>query len=523
MRKQNKKRILAFLCVAVLAVSMTACGGKSSNSGGTGVVGDADSPYKVSDEPITLDFFYFGTTPFKDDYPVFQEAARLTNVTLHGTVPQSVSNGTQAFTTMMASGKLDDIVTTSKANFDKYASTGAFEPLDPLIEKYAPDIQKFLDEHEDLRKMLTQSDGHIYFLPRFEQGDAAQGWYIRQDWLDALNLKAPNNMDEFYQVMKAFREQDPNGNGEQDEIPYFNRSGELSALYNLMGVRMGFNYNEVSGKVEFGAYTPAYKEAVKTVAQWYKEGLIDQEIFTRGGNSREQLLGNNTGGITHDWFTSTDGYNKKLAGSVPGINFKAMAPPADINGIAWESTSRAQSTMSGWGIASSNQHKVESIKYFNFWYTDAGNRLANYGVEGIHYDLVDGKPVVKQEFLDTTKSMTETWWGEGIALYIGYVQDFEAEKVWMSDSAKEAFNLYVDNGYIRDAFPQLSFTEEEQKVITEKWTAVNTYMSEQQQKWIFGTEDVETTFDSYMAQCRQLGMDEVLEAYNSAYARYRNS
>ena len=149
--------------------------------------------------------------------------------------------------------------------------------------------------------------------------------------------------------------------------------------------------------------------------------------------------------------------------------------------------------------------------------------MANYGVEGIHYDLVDGKPVVKQEFLDTTKSMTETWWGEGIALYIGYVQDFEAEKVWMSDSAKEAFNLYVDNGYIRDAFPQLSFTEEEQKVITEKWTAVNTYMSEQQQKWIFGTEDVETTFDSYMAQCRQLGMDEVLEAYNSAYARYRNS
>ncbi len=517
------KRMFAFLCAAALVLSASACG-QDKASGGQGVAGDADSPYKVSDEPITLSFFYAADNkPFDDNYPVFKEAARLTNVTLHGTVPQSNSEGGQAFATMMASGNVDDIVTTSKSSFDKYATSGAFVALDPLIDEYAPDIKKFLDDNPNLRKMITEGDGHIYFLPRFEQGDAAQGWYIRQDWLDKLGLEQPKTVDEFYEVLKAFRDRDPNGNGEQDEIPYFHRQKNLNALYNLMGICTGFSYNEKTGHVEHGSYTEAYKNAVKTVAQWYKEGLIDREIFTRGNNAREELLGNNTGGITHDWFTSTDGYNQKLEGSVPGINFAAFPPPADVNGVQWEETSRAQSTLKGWGIASSNEHPIETIKYFNFWYTDAGYRLANYGVEGTHYDLVDGKPVFKQEFLNTTKSMTEAWWSDGIALYIGYVQDFDAEKQWMSPITVDAFDMYVSNKYIREAFPLLSFTEDEQKVITAKWSAIETYMKEQEQKWIFGTDDVDATFDQYMAQCKQLGMDEVLAVYDAAYERYLNS
>lgn len=519
------KQVTSVMCIVAVLIAFCACGSDSAETGNTQTIkgSEPDLAYKVSDKPLTLNFFYaglMGSLPFQDTYPVFQEAKRLTNVELKGTVPQSNSDPAQAFVTMMASGKLDDIVTANKTDFDKYADSGAFVPLDPLIEQYAPNIKKFLEEHPDLKKCLTQSDGHIYCLPKLEQGDTAKGWYIRQDWLDALQLPQPTTVDEYYRVLKAFKEQDPNGNGIADEIPYFDRQANLDAIFNLFGVPSSFYYDEEAGEVKHGAYIPEYKDAVKNAAQWYAEGLIDRELYTRGGNAREQLLGNNTGGSTHDWFTSTANYNQTMQESVPGINFTAIAPPADINGIQWEETSRGQSTLVGWGIAASNQHQEETIKYFDFWYTEAGNRLINYGVEGQHYTMVDGSPKFTDDFLSSTKAMTATWWGEGMALYIGSVQDFDAERQWMSEEALQAVDLYIQGGYIRSAFPQISFNAEEQKVISEKWTAIQSYMQEQEQNWIFGTQNVDETFDAYMQRCAQLGMDEILDIYNTAYQRY---
>lgn len=518
------KKFMACAAAGALLVSMLAgCGGDNADTNTATQAGsEEDLAYKVSDDPIELTFFYAGlngTTPFEDDYPVFTEAARLTNVTLTGTVPTTNTDPYQAFNTMMASGELDDVVTANKSDFDQYAGQGAFIPLEELIEEYAPNIKAFLDEHPDVKKGITSFDGHIYFLPRYEDSGTAKGWYIRKDWLEALNLEEPQTVDEVYNVLKAFKEQDPNGNGQQDEVPFFNREGTMSDIYNLFGIRQNFSINEETGKVQYSKYVPEYKTAVENAAKWYAEGLIDQEIFTRGANSREELLGNNTGGMTHDWFTSTSSYNEKLQESVPGINFDVIAPPADINGDVWEDTNRTQEYV-GWGISATNEYPEETIKYFDFWYTESGKRLYNYGVEGVHYNLIDGQPEYTSDFLATDKSMTAVWNENGMALFIGGYKEFNAERQFMSEEALVGMDLYTNNNYIKDAFPSLPFSEEERKVISDTLPAVQSYMDEQEQKWIMGTEDVNSTFDQYMETCKNLGMDDVLAAYDSAYQRY---
>ena len=522
----RKKTLSAILAGALIVSALAGCGGnKETNTADVGKGSQPDLAYKVSDEPIELSFFYAGlngTTPFEDDYPVFVEAARLTNVTLKGTVPTTNSDPIQAFNTLMASGKLDDVVVTYKDDFDKYAGQGAFIPLDDLIEQYAPNLKAFLEDHPDIKKGITSFDGHIYCIPYIQDGETAKGWYIRQDWLDKLNLSVPTTIDEYYNVLKAFKEQDPNGNGVADEVPFFDREANLNAIYNLCGIRKEFSVDPDTGKVVYGKYTPEFKDAVTTAAQWYKEGLIDQEIFTRGANAREELLGNNIGGTTHDWFTSTSSYNDKLKDSVPGINFAAIAPPADKNGKVWEDTTRTGAYV-GWGISSTNKHPEETIKYFDFWFTDFGRTLFNYGIEGQQYTLVDGKPVYTDKILNSTKSMTATWNENGINLYIGGWQDFNAERQFMSAEALEGMDLYTNNNYILDAFPQLSFSEEERKTISDKYPAVVSYIEEQEQKWILGTEDIDSTFDTYMANCRTLGMDDVMKVYNDAYQRYLNN
>lgn len=121
----RKKTLSAILAGALIVSALAGCGGnKETSTADVGKGSQPDLAYKVSDEPIELSFFYAGlngTTPFEDDYPVFVEAARLTNVTLKGTVPTTNSDPIQAFNTLMASGKLDDVVVTYKDDFDKYA------------------------------------------------------------------------------------------------------------------------------------------------------------------------------------------------------------------------------------------------------------------------------------------------------------------------------------------------------------------------------------------------------------------
>ena len=515
-----KKHTIILTAALLAAASLLSSCGKQESAGNTIKGSEADLAFKVSDKKLDLTFFYCSNGfVYNDKMPVFTEAERLTNIHLKGSVPDTTTDYNHAFNTMMASGNLDDVITADKNDFEKYAAMGAFKPLDELIDQNAPHIKAYLDENPELKRNITSSDRHIYYLPRIETGETAKGWYIRKDWLEKLGLEEPKTVDEFYKVLQAFKTQDPNGNGQQDEIPYFDRAQNIGGLYALFGVRDRFYVDDKTNEVKFGAYTPEYKTAVSNVAKWYKEGLIDPEVFTRGSNARDQLLGDNVGGCTHDWFTSTSAYNEKLASKIPGINFAAVAPPADINGDVWEDTGRKVSTI-GWGISASNSHPEETIKYFDFWFTPSGNKLFNYGVEGDQYTMVDGHPQFTEAFIKTDKPMTSLWWENGINLYIGGVQDFNAELQFMSDQAKKDIDLYVNNKYIKPQMPTLPFTREEQKVISDKLSSIESYMAEQEQKWIMNTQSVDDTFDGYIENCKNLGMDEILKIYNDAYKRY---
>lgn len=514
--KSLKKLFCLTLAAALSVGALSGCGEKKS-SFDTGAPRDTWVTDKTQE--LTIHYSHSSGGPFKNDYPVFEEAARRTNVVLKGTVPQSNTEHDQSFNTMIASGKLADIIVTKKTNFEKYTKEGAFLPLDDLINEHAPNIKKFLEENPKVKRNAQSVDGKLYFIPNVPDGDAAAGWFIRKDWLDKLNLPVPTTVDEYHDALLAFKNGDPNGNGVADEIPYFDRGKSVKSILALYGVRDGWSVAD-DGKIVYGKYVPEYKEGIKQVAKWYKEGLIDTELYTRGGNSREQLFEANTGGSLHDWFTSTTVFNDRMKESVPEFNLIAIAPPADVNGKKWEDTSRATVDIYGWGISMSNPNPEATIKYFDFWFSEEGKRLYNFGIEGQQYDIVDGKPVFKSEFINGGKTMTDACWSNGMQLMIGAPQDFEYEKQWMNEDSQKAIDMYTDGGYIKDAFPALSFTSDEQKVITEKWSSIYSTMVEYEQKWVLGNMSVDETYDDYVSKLKSMGIDDVLKVYNDAYQRY---
>lgn len=516
---KNTKKISMLLVTAMLAcTALSGCGGEKTTNENMST--EASGVTKITEKPLELSIFMLEGKPYNDDWEIFRQAEQWTNVGLRGTLAQSVTDKTQAFNMMMASGDVADIVVYWKENFNKYGKQGAFLELTDLINKYAPNIKKYLEEHEDVKKAISDIDGNIYYIPYVADGDTAKTWFIRTDWLEKLGLEIPNTVDEYYNVLKSFRNGDPNGNGQADEIPYFNRDvgssyeESISDMLMLWHARKGIF--EEDGKIKFGPLEPEYKTAISNIARWYAEGLIDQQIYTRK-NARDTLLANNTGGSTHDWCGSTAEFNTTVSKTVDGFKFEVMAPPGGVEYSRRESVSKT-----GWGISVKNKNPVETIKYFDFWFTEEGKRLFNFGIEGEDYTMVDGKPVFTEQVLNNGMSVADYLKQKGSQLSRGALQDFEYEKQWLNDIALAGVDLYVNGGYLAPQPPMFLRTDDEEKRNSILSADITTFVREQTQKWVMGMESVETGYDNFVKQLKEMGVDELIEINQSARDRFNN-
>lgn len=462
-------------------------------------------------------------------YPVEEVTRELTGIYLvDKTSGRNTKDNNEAMNLLLATGDLPDIVGGNliQQPVNQYGPEGAFVPLNDLVKEYAPNIQKFWDEHPGLVQAISAYDGNYYYIPYLPDGKYGRAWYIRQDWLDKLGLEQPQNVDEYKAVLEAFRDQDPNGNGLKDEVPYFSRQWEeVLRLLNLWDARSSGSdtyhdfYVTDEGKIAHPYAQEAYRDGLANIAQWYKEGLIDPEIFTRGSSSRDYLLGENLGGATHDWFASTSGYNAALADKIDGFNFIPFLPPASKAGVRMEEHRRIPIKPDGWAISYTNKHPVETIKYFDFFFSPEGSNLANFGVEGKTWDMVDGEPIYKPEVLNSDSPVNSQMYLEGAQIYRGYPQDYRYEWQWTSEAAREGIELYDTEDLLVDQFLGVAFNKEEQEVYDKYWPSLKTYMLERQQAWILGSGDIKADWDDYIATLKKMGYDQVIEVMNSAYAR----
>jgi putative aldouronate transport system substrate-binding protein len=483
------------------------------------------SPAAATD--LTIHMHFRDKYTWREDWPVAKELTRLTGIRLKNVASMATTSSKEAFNLMLVSGNLPDIVAGDglKAQFMRYGMEGAFVPLDTLIAQHAPNLQRFLDDNPDIRRAITAADGKIYFIPYIPDGKAARGWFIRHDWLEKLGLPVPRDVNELYTTLKAFRERDPNGNGRRDEVPFFVReSAELGRLFTLWDARSSgsdsaHDFYVEGGKVRHPYAEEAYRVAIRNVAQWYKEGLIDREVFTRGPRARDVLLANNQGGLTHDWFASTATYNSVLDKRIPSFKLHPMPPPASASGRQIEENRRARIKPDGWAITAANQRPVETIKLFDFYFSAEGRRLANFGVEGVHYDLISGVPKFKPQVLGGRSPVNTQLWDAGAQIPIGFVQDYEYERQWTDAIALAGIAQYESGQYLIDEFPGVNLADHERRLVDRRWPAILSHMLERQQAWILGARDVDKDWPEYQARLEKLGLGRLLAVMQAAWER----
>lgn len=481
--------------------------------------------YKITNKPLEITILAIhNDLVFDENWSVFKEAFKDTNIKLKGTGSKTLLDEMQAFNLAITFGELPDIISLSHADkLEELGMRGEMIPLNDLIDKYAPNIKEFFERYPRYKKDAIAADGNIYFIPDYYDWyamRASQGVYIRKDWLKKLNLEVPDTMEDFYNVLKAFKNQDPNGNGIKDEIPYFERNSEFveKELLGLFGAEIGFYVDE--NRVKFGPTQPRFKEAMKEIIKWYQEGLIDQEIFTRGFQTRDYILQNNLGGATFDWFSSTSSYNTSLKDEVENFEFIAIDPPL-YKGKRYAPDARP-TYLGGWGITNNAKDPIAIIKYFDYWFTLKGFELANWGVEGDTFlrDIEGKKYFTKKVMKDKKKTPLQVLREEGVQFRIGGPQDYEYEKAWAEPEATFWMRRYTKEGFLVDPMPTLKYTLEESKNLEEIKLNLDFYVKDMCQRWILGAEDFDTTYDSFLKNLKELGLDKAIEINQKAYERF---
>ncbi|MGL1890064.1 MAG: extracellular solute-binding protein [Spirochaetaceae bacterium] len=516
------KKILVILSMFAISFSLFANGNKEVKEvNETPLTGNM-----LSAKPVEFTYFnIFNNMPYNSEWPVFQEAAKITNVSLKGVASQSSSDEASAFNLMLTSGDLPDAIGYLDASkLESLGRDGGLIPLNDLIKEHAPDLQKLLDEHADYKAAATALDGNIYFIPKFMEVEVARGHYIRTDWLKKLNLEVPQTLDDLYEALTAFKTKDPNGNGLADEVPFFKRNGQIWDLVGMFDASTDFTLK--NGKIVYGPLEEEFEFAIRTLVKWYEEGLIDPEIFTRGGAARDVLLGQDLGGFTHDWFGSTANYNTKLADKIDGFEFMPMIPVINQNGDRVEKSARSH--VPGWGISTSCKDPETLIKYFNFYFTPEGHKLINYGIEGETYTLENGAPVYTDKIMKSDKTAIASLRGYGVQYRIGMVQDFAYEKAWLTDIAGEGMKMYIDGGYVKREVPLggegallLKYTPEQEKEYTKIMSQVSNYTLEKIQTWMLkGLETFDAEYPEYVKNIRSKNIDKATEINQEAYQAF---
>lgn len=293
------------------------------------------------------------------------------------------SGWTEKVNLAFASGDLPDAFI---GGVDIVTNMDVLAPIDEIIASgVAPNIQNMFADIPEMRGALTLSDGHIYSLPT---GDAdvknqvnGEMW-INQAWLDKLGLAAPTNLDELVEVLIAFRDQDPNGNGEKDEIPLLasstNGAAKIDHMFGLFGTLENDNHVRVQdGKVIFTPTEDGYFEALKWFNKLHSEGLLNQEYFTE---DYQQFLakGNaetNIAGMIVEWYID----NIILGTYVP--NYTYLAP---FEGSYWPKSASPQGTLNGFVITENCKNPEDLVRWYDYINSDLDIlNLWNYGPENV--------------------------------------------------------------------------------------------------------------------------------------------
>lgn len=563
----RKKRWTATALSAALAASMLAgCGSsalapaeeteKKEESQSAGVTVNPAGEFPIVDEKITLsvlalDNTYVGALENVDFVKWYEDK---TNIHIEWTeIPTDGSK--EKLNLMLSTGNLPDIIlgmNVSTNDIASYGEDGTFLMLDDYIDEYGDEFKKVMEETEGIETAITSPDGHIYALPSIN--DCLHNKYrtrawINQEWLDAVGMDMPKTTEEFEAVLQAFKDQDPNGNGIADEIPLLgNRETKNNVITWLMNAFIYMNASDQQdpstmylylddGTLQFTPSKEEYREGLAWIHSLVEKGLIDSTSFTQDETQFKQVIRNedavSVGVIRADLICTYAGQYVETEDHRID-QYRVLEPLIGPDGFQYQPSYPWAGVKAGnFIITNKCQYPEAAFRWADGWYNEEASFYAWYGFEGRGWEqppegsvAMNGEEALYKrlpvEGAEQDIRITNVFGNNTARLRESeiYQEDDPAQKYSTEPvlyfAVTESLMPYADASKV---VPPLSLTRDEASEVSNIRTMVNDYVEENMALFALGTRDIETEWDAYLQEFDALGLDRMMEIYQTAYDR----
>jgi putative aldouronate transport system substrate-binding protein len=378
--KKLRKGLLVLSSSLIFSMALTAC----SNNPAETTSKSASAEKKQEEKTLRILSGVSGGKDPEENKLFEKEIEKLTGIKVELEKPAADYN--QKLLASISAGEVYDLVYLNKDMMDILVAQGALTPLkDKIAESEVLSNPATIPTDE--WEMVRTKDGELYgIFNKFEGGTLPT---VRQDWMEKLNLKEPKTLDDFYQVLKAFKEQDPDGNGKNDTFGL-----STAGLYDIQGFMSaaGVKYKYVideNGKRTIPYATEAAVPVYEWFAKLYKEGILDPNFATNGsGEMRELFLTDRVGMVTY-WDAWVGMFNNIRKQENPNDPFLAKGIPGAVGPNGDIMLRRGDPSL--WAIPVNAEHPETAIEFLEFWHSEPGNVLSTLGIEGHDWNKVNGK------------------------------------------------------------------------------------------------------------------------------------
>jgi len=537
-----KKKILSLLLTATMVFSVCACGkseetqntvessGTQSSESkqqieSTESVTEDDSLYPLVDEPVTVKGIVVTINKGSDNRIVFERAAEITGINIEWEVIDSAS-----LPTLLASGDWPDVI------FGLLNSTMIYDygVLGGKLVNYLdyldvmPHFAQAMEDYPLLKKGAVLSNGGLYQLGYINNSATSIGprAHVNTAVMEEAGVKIPTTVDEFEQALKDLKDY----YGVCSFIPKLNnyKNNWSTMLYAAFGTGCNPQWDvDDDGNVYFAGMSDQMRHYYEFLNKLYEQELIHQELATMDSTAIKEL---------------------ELSGKVAFPDTAGSDLPANENG-EWTIdcvpplTSEYDSTQEVIGhpyVAFSNSFYINNdskyvkelcqlidIAYAKDEVVEGSGLMGisfTYGIEGEHWIINDDGTYsfINQEGYDNFN----TFQGNEIRWYnIGRADEFAGLLPDTPSNSRARQLAYVKNvaPYSQEVvFPAdfLTFTEDQQYVIDNKWTEIDTYAKKMQVEFVTGVTDIENGWDVYLETLKKMGIEEVVAVYQEAYETF---
>ena len=567
-----KKWIALFLAL-ILLVGLVACGGTAETEevidGGDGVgtdtaeyQGELPLVQPGEDNVITIGILVSGKVQDYDtnEYTKWIEEQTGVDIQFVQFAGKSSDAATQV-SLMMASGeKLPDILFKmsgiDKSTGEEYGRDGYFLDLSPYFGKYNYYQQQAFATLFDgdmsvydtlIRRASAPNDGAIYCFPTFEEvpmDTPKSHTWINQEWLDKLGLQAPTTIDELYDVLVAFRDGDPNGNGKADEIPLIARTntGYADVVSWIINAFTYYNYKThftaENGQLSTPYLTDEYRQALIFMKKLVDEGLMSTLTWTQTADELKALINPAEGEPFTCGIICQHADIGFEAGHQSIFAYEPVAPLKDATGKGGYGPMDYYTMVYTSYITEDCENPELAFKLLDFMCSEESYMRQRWGVKDVDWEWSDGsvtgnngepakfKILVPGIWNSTNNQCWHSMGSVASEWYYNYEVDLSDETDWDTQRAQKLLKTYElckAAGEPEEVYYFSEFKPEESEELNEFESDVKEYIKTARAEFCTGVKDPnkDSDWNAYVEAVKALNYDRWVEINQMAYDRMK--